>query len=630
MRKQIKLLALAGLLVLALLLPARLVSSQVGAGELAKCASFGFSTEEDFMAATGQYISDGDLLGPDCALCATNLDLIGRWDIGVDLGLDAVDVIDADSYTVALSTELDSVNWSPTDGPQFTAGDLLITTGTGGLVIPNVALTHKFGVGYDIGLDAVHFVGLKENILGFLKDPETPVARVDWTGDLLVRLLVKYEIDIWFSTEGTFRPPELKGFLDGDLLSARDGAIVAPNQDLLDPSVPAGLQGPGVDFGLDAVTTDRKGDKRRIHFSTEILYRGEVSFTDGDILRMGNGVAVPHYDLISCFKPAADFVGLDALSVNLVTPEECVSRITKVGGVDIADISPATGMANPGTVGSINAPVPFGGLIDIQGQICDNVDEFRIVYRLAGSGNPWTGIPVEAASGWQVKVDAFLPPYPDCLGSQNWYSTSDGWYDGIDYRHLTDPMLGACNPGLALTVWNSGAALPDGNALYEVMLETLTTAGITISGTTHLVQLDNTAPVAELEKTAGECEGFTAADMPLTVTGRISDTHFYAARLQITGNGYGIKDYTTVAYYDDGGDNLIATGTLNWPNYVGLGPVTVYDLDAEPVDCGYTVSLTAWERTLWCHFKFSTNQAYHYPGHRHDTDSWTFNFDGPH
>jgi len=68
-----------------------------------------------------------------------------------------------------------------------------------------------------------------------------------------------------------------------------------------------------VDFGLDAVTASRDGE--RIRFSTEILYSGDqISFTDGDVLEFGNGV-VEHTnsDLIAGCVVAADFVGLDAL-----------------------------------------------------------------------------------------------------------------------------------------------------------------------------------------------------------------------------------------------------------------------------------------------------------------------------
>ena len=67
-----------------------------------------------------------------------------------------------------------------------------------------------------------------------------PRAMRDEPGRLLKRL-EEYGLDIWFSTEGTLGPVDAPGFLDGDLLSARDGTIVAGNDILLPPGVPAGI-----------------------------------------------------------------------------------------------------------------------------------------------------------------------------------------------------------------------------------------------------------------------------------------------------------------------------------------------------------------------------------------------------
>jgi hypothetical protein len=120
-------------------------------------------------------------------------------------------------------------------------------------------------------------------------------------------------VDIWFSTEGTWSPAGTVGFLDGDLLSARTGTIVASNDVLLPVTVPAGIPNRGVDLGLDAITAGRTGSRNTVHFSTELLYAGEPTFTDGDVLRLGNGVVHVHKDLIRCFEPKADFLGLDAL-----------------------------------------------------------------------------------------------------------------------------------------------------------------------------------------------------------------------------------------------------------------------------------------------------------------------------
>jgi hypothetical protein len=294
----------------------------------APCKELVFSTEEEFVtqgpepADGNPILSDGDLLGVatlpsgavSCILCARNADLLGQtFDVSVDLGLDAVDVIDPEQFLIAFSTELASPNLG-----QFTEGDLLVTNGA---IIPNQALTHKWQIPYDLGLDAVHLVGKLEGIRAFLGDA-AQISRDDWLKDptLLGELLGERDVDIWFSTEGTWSPVGAVGFLDGDLLSARDGSTIASNGALLPAAVPGGIPDRGVDFGLDAVTADRLGSRTSILFSTEILYEGELAFTDGDVLRLDNGVVHANVDLINCFEPKASFLGLDALYASIRPP----------------------------------------------------------------------------------------------------------------------------------------------------------------------------------------------------------------------------------------------------------------------------------------------------------------------
>ena len=282
------------------------------------CADWAFSLEEDFVSLGpvppdgNPIISDGDLLGPNCIICARNLELVRRVDssvsASVDLGLDAVDVLDAASYLIAFSTEL--------DGParlRFTAGDLLVTNG---LVVPNAALLYRFQVSDDLGLDGLQFIGSTRNITSFLTEARK-YSRDQWLQNpgLLAELLARYSVDIWFSTEGSLITAGRPGFLDGDLLSARNGTIVVPNSGLLPASVPAGIPERGVDFGLDAIACDRSGNIEAAQFSTEILYRAQPAFTDGDILRYRNGVVKTNEELVRCFEPEARFLGLDALSI---------------------------------------------------------------------------------------------------------------------------------------------------------------------------------------------------------------------------------------------------------------------------------------------------------------------------
>nr|MBC8449908.1 hypothetical protein [Chloroflexota bacterium] len=159
----LRLMALALLLVMTLV-PA---SQTLGLAQspLAYCREIGFSTEEDFVTQGplppdgNPIISDGDLLGRN-GICARNRDLVhNAFDVDEDMGLDAADIISIEQGLVAFSTELDSPHGN------FKAGDLLTNHGA---AAPNQALLAKFGQLPDLGLDAVHFVGQTDSIIGFL------------------------------------------------------------------------------------------------------------------------------------------------------------------------------------------------------------------------------------------------------------------------------------------------------------------------------------------------------------------------------------------------------------------------------------------------------------------------------
>jgi hypothetical protein len=272
-----------------------------------------FSTEEDFLATTedgaATIVSDGDLLSWNGTVFMKNADLLIIFQEHLDLGLDAVDVISSEEKLVAFSTELDAVYHI------FDAGDLLITNGG---IIFNEALLFRFRLpkGLNLGLDAVQFIGEYERIREFLHFVgSVPQDYFQVYPDRLAEILKEFDIDILFSTEGTAPKPEQPKFLDGDLLSARDGVIVVPNSALLPNTVPAGLPSRGVDYGLDAVMCPRYvNDNKYVYFSTEILNVGEPAFTDGDLLLMGNGVVIPNSTLIMNFNPRSNFLGLDAVT----------------------------------------------------------------------------------------------------------------------------------------------------------------------------------------------------------------------------------------------------------------------------------------------------------------------------
>ena len=316
MRRSLILLPIVLTLILFLQPPQRALTQ--GVTQLAACQECACSTEEDFLTRGptppdgNPLISDGDLLSCNGSVCMRNAQLLQIFDETNDLGLDAVDVLHVERALVAFSTELNSTHGI------FTEGDLLTTWGA---VIPCQALLIRFQVSGDRGLDAVQFVGKVDDILSF-NEMAKSVSRSQWLREpgTLVTELNRYEIDIWFSIEGTERSASTVPIYDGDLLSAADGTIVVPNSGLLPATVPAGIPSRGVDFGLDAVAAPRDGFRQMIRFSTEILYQGEAAFSDGDILMIGNGIAISDRDLYAPFEPVAYSLGTDAFYAKLVRP----------------------------------------------------------------------------------------------------------------------------------------------------------------------------------------------------------------------------------------------------------------------------------------------------------------------
>lgn len=285
-----------------------------------------FSTEEDFLSQGptppdgNPVISDGDLLISSGVVYMRNHELLQAHFADVDnkeltrfdYGLDAAHVIETQEKLVAFSTELHHPL------KRFTAGDLLITNGA---VIPNFALLVQFQVPREVnfGLDALHFTGDPEMIVEFAnKVKEIPRDEFIANPSLLIEILQSLDIDIWFSTEGT-SPFTGTGFIDGDLLSVRQGLIILSNHDALPPFIPAGIPDRGVDFGMDAFAQtiflrDPTNQRSLDLFSTEIV-DFIMPFTDGDIIQRGNGVVLKNRDLILAFEPKVEDLGVDALSI---------------------------------------------------------------------------------------------------------------------------------------------------------------------------------------------------------------------------------------------------------------------------------------------------------------------------
>ena len=507
---------------------------------------------------------------------------------------------------------------------------MLFTTGG---VIPNLALVQPFGIDYTIGLDGVQLVGDRERIIEFVSTlANAPRDALLRDPDLLRNLLEEYDIDIWFSTEGTFGDSRELKILDGDLLSVRTATIIANNGDLLPATVPAGLPNRGVDFGLDGVMalrpTDAERAKATVRFSTEILFEGEPSFTDGDLLAIGGGIVTKHESLVLPFFPAADFLGLDALSARVPTRiENPDPMITHIGGQGVGDIHEGVVATGTGTgtypAGTYQAGLsdgtptlpyrPFGSYIPIDGIIQADTTEFRVMYADISDG-----VPHPIMTTWKINIwtGNIFDPCDDSTVTWGNGGSTDGWFDANQYRAYRFTPGFCPNTHLVLAAWNSKiVANPDGQ--HIIWLEYRTAGGgatIYREPMDHHVQLDNTAPQIlnmELRTLDGTvvpaCGGAGAGVTQFNVYAEIHDEWFDQYRIYIKGgNPPAAAPYVKAWYPVDPTDHLDNRGTT--PAGLQLiQTIDMTDLGASFVSCCYLLEMYAHETTI--HHSFNGHIA---------------------
>lgn len=632
-----------------------------------QCDGLLFSTSEDFTMQRGEgpdgnpIVSDGDLLAFNPAtglttICLRNAELLRPYDIqGVDLGLDAVAAIGPKRDIIAFSTELDSIHG------QFTAGDLLFRSSIAaidGMIIPNAALLAQTRMRgrYDIGLDAVSFTGEREAMAEALRAiADLGRDRLQKEPRLLAEILTKFQVDILFSTEGTSPTQTKPDFIDGDLLSAATGAIFRSNSALL-PALPAGIPARGADFGLDAYTLGQDPETGGVEelISTEIIGRGRMPFTDGDALLPGPVLQYKNIQLLKSLTPPTEDLGLDALHLDLDRIACAAPIITDISEVPVGFINFATGLANSGGI----TDRPFGNYIRIQGALPDEIscpDFANFEYRVElddGYGFPALSDPNTLAvpANWSRKVDANPNPLIlDCpIGPPNdiYDPKPGGWFDVADYRRWDECSYG---DNESLAVWNSSAFASNLNpgdppvmVRFRIVMREIGAPAATYIGPPVQIRLDNTnydLPVAKNMPLTGDISmtlaaaagsGLTVNDcavegdpgsVVLDLLGRARDSHFWRYTLRWTGGNavgwHGISPTVDSVFDNDGSDRakISLTGTQP-PNDTNV-LLSSFDLSAAhqaatsgselPIECGYTIEMRAWDRTIVGGFSAAAN-----------------------
>jgi hypothetical protein len=429
----------------------------------------------------------------------------------------------------------------------------------------------------------------------------------------------------------------------------------------------------GVDFGLDAFSSffrDVEMGLIESYFSTEILYNdpsGGLSFTDGDGLKFGDGIAFLNSEIVAPFEPRARELGLDALTF-VERPPDCdeVLEITEVGGISVDLIDPVTGYARKDDGASPPLPPPapaphdrpFGQWVSIRGNVptpdCLDVTqyEYRVEYK-EGAGawqpiiTPGTSTPLDTTDDWKAEQS---PTFGFCHPFAVWasyLSDTDGWIPLEDYWRAK-----ACQPSQTLNMWNTSGK----NRSFRLRLA-LRQIGMPATEVTSgeiPVFLDNRVP-DPVELTLYDADGIDPLsdqckvmgpgdDIVITVKGQArddglgtandGDEHFRMYELFWTGGDvHSWKTVPLVAtepagyrYYDGGRLDLDDTGTL--PPSATNVPLGQLDLTTEhntwagtdPPPCGYTIMLRAWDRTIRGRFTYSINlvtDLYEF-GWRHD------------
>ncbi|MGC3939843.1 hypothetical protein ACOTTU_18705 [Roseobacter sp. EG26] len=620
----------------------------------AGCEGLLLSTSEDFTMQQSEgpdgnpIVSDGDLLafnGGTTTICRRNRELLERFDIPrVDFGLDAVAAVDRNREVIAFSTELDDPNG------QFGAGDLIFTTG---LVIPNSALTQRFDLRHDIGLDAVSLLGRPEGWREFIaKLDGVPRREIQQQPEIILELLSAFEIDILFSTEGTAPTVKSPRFIDGDLLSVLSGTIFRSNQTLL-PSLPAGIPSKGVDFGLDAYTfgVDPQTGGPTELMSTEIDMRADGILTDGDALQPGPTLRFRNEVLLKSLLPATFDLGLDALHQTAGEIACGAPSITRISNIDITNIS--GGLAQtPGL-----SDRPFGGSLRIQGAMptwleCPILPQYEFRVEIDdGSGFPAIGDPNTLAvpTNWRRQLDGNPSVIIDCVPSvtnprQLYQPDSNGWFNLADYRRFDE-----CGEDASLAVWNSStvattveAGSPPVTVRFRLVMREIGSAVPFSVSAPKTVRIDNNnyklpnskdmpltgdmsmnlavasgsdAQVNDCDVTAG------SGDVILDLLGRARDQHFWRYTLRWAGgnavgwhpiapndrDGGGIVQPLDAVFDNDGSDRaeISLGGTVpgNATNVLlSEFNITQAHIAATggqpPIECGYAVEVTAWDRTI--------------------------------
>jgi hypothetical protein len=243
-----------------------------------------------------------------------------------------------------------------------------------------------------------------------------------------------------------------------------------------------------------------------------------------------------------------------------VPPGMVVAEIAVLGGIPTQFIGNSSGRTTTGAYFSDNSlPAgqgrPFGLRVNVKGRPYVGY-KYTVEVRKNGT-LPWTKVVNEFRVTHVDGTSPIIPHKPD----------SSGLFDFLPWEQNIANLLG---------VWDSGE-----DGLWDVRLAIYTGGGALVSDTVHVIEIDNTAPHAELEITtgAGNCGQFTPGDV-IEGTFVAQDAYFESFSFTVLPSSSPI--FTT-------------PGQGNTPN----APGSVWSLDTTNMTpCGYVVVLTVNDKAI--------------------------------
>jgi hypothetical protein len=315
------------------------------------------------------------------------------------------------------------------------------------------------------------------------------------------------------------------------------------------------------------------------------------------------------------FMPAADFLGLDALS--WAQPDgEIDPMITLIGNESVWDINggfvapggPGTGLyaANP----VLEPKHPFGWYIPIDGHLPSSIHDFRVAFRLAGTPRPAPGVAPGISTSWAIRQwDGAIC---DTLPVGTYKDDGNGWFLKSEYDLHRYIDIVCPDSGIIMAIWDTmgDADVLDKDGHYVLWLEwrNAPMGAIFQEPADHHVQLDNTAPdVNQIELRLEDdvtvvepCGGAETGSDILHVYGDFYDEYFGGYSIYVAGgNPPDSETYGWHNYWDGTSEvaNLNGQGTTP-AGLQFLRPIDMNDLGDSYTECCYYLSVTVTDRSI--------------------------------